>query len=155
MFTALFSFLGGSVFRMIWGEVSSFLNKRQDHAHELEMLKLQAELDDRRAERQEKTIQLQHTLGIQQIQVQGDVEMAKAEYQAFVEAMRSANAKTGIKFVDGWNASVRPSYASVALLLWLVKVATAGFVMDEFDVGMLAVISGFYFADRSLSKRGK
>lgn len=155
MFSALFSFLGGSVFRMMWGEVASFLQKRQDHQHEQEMLRLQAELDDRRAERQEKTIQLQHQLGIQTITVQGDVEMAKAEYQAFTEAMKSANAKTGIVFVDGWNASIRPTFATVSIVLWLVKVVAAGFVMDEFDLQLLAVIAGFYFADRSLAKRGK
>jgi len=155
MLSALFSFLGGSVFRMIWGEVAGFVQKRQDHQHEKEMLELQATLEDKRAERQEKTIQLQHQLGIQQVQVAGDVEMAKAEYAAFVEAMKTANARTGIRLVDGWNASVRPAYATVALVLWLVKVGTAGFVMDEFDAGLLAVVAGFYFADRSLSKRGK
>ena len=31
MFSALFSFLGGSVFRMIWGEISSFIEKKQEH----------------------------------------------------------------------------------------------------------------------------
>lgn len=33
MITALLSFLGGNVFRMIFGEVVSWLNKKQDHAH--------------------------------------------------------------------------------------------------------------------------
>ena len=41
MFSALFSFLGGSVFRMIWGEVSSFIEKRQEHAQEIERMRLQ------------------------------------------------------------------------------------------------------------------
>ena len=45
MISALVSFLGGSVFRMIWGEASAYLNKRQDHRHETEMLKVQAELE--------------------------------------------------------------------------------------------------------------
>lgn len=35
MFSALFSFLGGSVFRMVWGEASAFINKREDHKQEL------------------------------------------------------------------------------------------------------------------------
>jgi len=155
MLSALFSFLGGSVFRMIWGEVASFVQKRQDHQHEQEMLKLQAELDDRRAERQEKTIQLQHQLGIQTVQVQGDVDMAKAEYQAFVEAMKSANAKTGVRWIDGWNGAVRPSFATVCLLIWALKVLNQGFVADEFDMSLLATIAGFYFANRELAKRGK
>jgi hypothetical protein len=29
---------------------------------------------------------------------------------------------TGVKWVDAWNGSIRPSYATVALFLWLVKV---------------------------------
>jgi len=155
MLSALFSFLGGSVFRMIWGEVASFVQKRQDHQHEQEMLKLQAELDDRRAERQEKTIQLQHQLGIEKITVQGDVEMAKEEYKAFTEAMRSANAKTGVTWVDAWNGCVRPSFATVCLVIWLLKVVNQGFKADEFDMSLLAVIVGFYFANRELAKRGK
>lgn len=155
MLSALFSFLGGSVFRMVWGEVASFVQKRQDHQHEQEMLRLQAELDDRRAERQEKTIQLQHQLGIETVQVQGDVDMARAEYQAFVEAMKSANVKTGIGWVDGWNGCVRPSFATVCLLIWVLKVGSQSFVADEFDMSLLATIAGFYFANRELAKRGK
>ena len=32
MFATLISFFGGSVFRMLWGEISSFMNKKQDYA---------------------------------------------------------------------------------------------------------------------------
>ena len=39
MFSALFSFLGGSVFRMVWGEVSTWVTAKQDHAHENEKMK--------------------------------------------------------------------------------------------------------------------
>ena len=45
MFTALLSFLGGNVFRLMFGEVVSYLNKRQAHSFEIERLKLQADLD--------------------------------------------------------------------------------------------------------------
>ena len=40
MITALLSFLGGNVFRMIFGEVIAYLNKKQDHAQEIDRLKL-------------------------------------------------------------------------------------------------------------------
>lgn len=56
--SALLSFLGGSAFRMIWGELSSFLNKTTDHAHEIERLRLEADLEDRRAERTAANIRL-------------------------------------------------------------------------------------------------
>ena len=36
MISALVSFLGGSVFRMLWGEISAWLTKAQDHKHEIE-----------------------------------------------------------------------------------------------------------------------
>lgn len=46
LISTLFSFLGGSAFHMLWGEVSSFFNKKQDREHEIELLKLQGELDN-------------------------------------------------------------------------------------------------------------
>ena len=42
MISAIISFLGGSVFRMIWGEVSTWVTAKQNHAQELERLRLQA-----------------------------------------------------------------------------------------------------------------
>lgn len=155
MLAALFSFLGGSVFRMIWGELSSFLNKKQDHQHEIEAMRVQGELEDKRHERDMARIKLQSELGVKEVQIAGDVAIAKSEAEAFVAAMRDANKPIGIAWVDSWNGSVRPAFATVALLLWFSKIVGQGFTMDEFDVGLLAVIAGFYFADRSLTKRSK
>lgn len=155
MISALFSFLGGSIFRMIWGEASAYLNKRQDHAHEVELLKVQKELDDARQVRDLEQMRLANELGLKTITVQKDAEMALADVNAFSRAIEAAAKPTGIKWVDAWNGAIRPSYASVALGLWLVKVAAQGFKMDTFDAELLAVVAGFYFADRSLGKRGK
>lgn len=155
MISALFSFLGGSVFRMVWGEASAYLNKRQDHAHEVEMLKVQKELDDARQVRDLEQMRLANELGLKTITVQKDAEMALADVNAFSRAIEAAAKPTGIKWVDAWNGAIRPSYATVALALWLVKVAAQGFKMDAFDAELLAVVAGFYFADRSLGKRGK
>lgn len=155
MLSALFSFLGGSVFRMLWGEISAFIKAKQEHAQEMERMKLQMDLEAKRAEQDRERLKLQHDLGVKEIQVAGDVEIAKAEANAFMEAMKEANKQTGIVLVDVWNGVIRPSYATLALGLWAFKVYTQGFKMDDFDIGMLAVIAGFYFADRSLSKRGK
>jgi len=155
MFSALFSFLGGSVFRMVWGEVSAFVTKRQDHRNEVEMLRLQAEMEDKRQARDLERIRLQADLKVTEVKVIGDMEVQKKDADAFIEAIRAASTPTGIKWVDAWNASIRPSYATVALLLWFSKIIGQGFVMDEFDFTLLATIAGFYFADRSLGKRGK
>lgn len=153
--SALLSFLGGSAFRMVWGEIASWLNKRQDHAQELDRMRLQADLEAARHGRDLERIRLQHDLGVKEVQVAGDLAISKLEAEAFAEAIRNANRPTGVRWVDAWNASIRPQYAEVALALWLLKLVAQGFVMDEFDVGLMAVIAGFFFADRSLSKRAK
>lgn len=155
MFAALFSFLGGSVFRMIWGEISTFLNKRQDHAHEVELMKIQAELDKQAHDRTLETLRLQSELGVKQVQVQAEAAIEKADADAFSIAMANAFKPTGIKFVDAWNGIIRPSYATVGLILWAIKLYAQGFKMDEFDITLFGTIAGFFFADRSLGKRGK
>ena len=155
MISALVSFLGGSVFRMIWGEASAYLNKRQDHRHETEMLKVQAELDQAKHGRDLEQMRLANELGVKMVEVQKDAAIAAGELDAFSKAIEAAARQTGIKWVDAWNGAIRPSYATVALALWLVKVAAQGFKMDAIDAELLAVVAGFYFADRSLGKRWK
>lgn len=155
MLAALFSFLGGSVFRMIWGEISTFLNKRQDHAHEVELMRIQAELDKQAHDRTLETLRLQSELGVKQVQVQAEAAIEKADADAFSVAMANAFKPSGIKFVDAWNGIIRPSYATVGLVLWAIKLYAQGFKMDDFDVTLFGTIAGFFFADRSLGKRGK
>ena len=86
MFSALFSFLGGSVFRMLWGEISSFLNKKQDYAHELELMRLQDELDESSHYRNIEGIRVQAELGIQLIREQAEGRVAEIETDAWLEA---------------------------------------------------------------------
>jgi hypothetical protein len=153
--SALLTFLGGSAFRMIWGEVSSFLNKRQEHAHELEMLQAQRLVDDAAHERTERTIRLQSELGIKQVEVQSAADQERAAGEAFTEAMRNAFRPTGNLLVDVWNGVIRPSFGTVCLALWFSKVVGQGFTMDDWDKELLAGIVGFFFADRALGKKGK
>lgn len=155
IFSALLSFLGGSAFRMIWGELSTWLNKKQDHAHETEMLNLQSALEDKRAERTANNIRLQAELGIKQVEVQAAADQEKGAAAAFAAAMESAFKPTGITWVDAWNMSVRPAYASFFLALVVLKVYAQGWKMDEWDASMAGMVAGFFFADRTSMKRGK
>ena len=119
------------------------------------MLNVQAELVQAKLGRDLEQMRLANELGVKMVEVQKDAAIAAGELDAFSKAIEAAARPTGIKWVDAWNGAIRPSYATVALALWLVKVAAQGFKMDAFDAELLAVISGFYFADRSLGKRGK
>jgi len=155
MLEALFSFLGGSVFRMVWGEVSSWYNKKQDHKFELERLKLQTEIDDRAHQRTQEALRLQSELGIKTIEAQAVANVATAEAEAFGKAMEQAFKPSGWAVVDIWNGVIRPSAATIALALWVLKLNAQSWVMQDWDITLAGTVLGFFFADRSLGKRGK
>ena len=155
MIEALLSFLGGSVFRMIWGEMSAWVNKKQDHAFEIERMRLQNDLDDRAHSRMQEALRLQNELGIQMVEAKGQSDVAVAEAEAFGKLMESAFKPTGYAFVDVWNGIIRPSAATIALVLWCLKLHNQGWKMDDWDITLAGTVLGFFFADRSLGKRGK
>lgn len=155
MIEALFSFLGGSVFRMIWGEVSAWYNKKQDQKFEIERMRLQSELDDRQHQRTQEALRLQSELGIKTIEAQAVADVATAEAEAFTRAVEQAFKPSGWAVVDIWNGIIRPSAATIALLLWVLKLNSQQWKMDEWDITLAGTVLGFFFADRSLGKRGK
>lgn len=155
MLEALFSFLGGSVFRMIWGEVSSWHNKKIDHEHEMAQMRLQGDLEQAAHERTMASLRLQSELGIKTIEAQSDADVAKAEADAFVTAMKDAMKPTGIAWVDAWNSIIRPAAATMALVLWAFKIDAQHYVMQDWDLTLAGTVLGFFFASRELSKRGK
>lgn len=153
--SAILTFLGGSAFRMVFGEISAFFKHKQEMKAELERMKLQNILDDAQHQRNMTAIKIQADLGVQTIRVQSDADVSKVEAEAFREAMIRASVPTGIKWVDAWNASVRPAFATLALWLWLAALYQKEWTMSEWDLSMLGAVAGFYFADRTLRKIGK
>ena len=153
MFGALFSFLGGSVFRMIWGELSEAWNKHQDHKHELESMRLQMELEAQKANQDLERMRVASELGIKELEVKTNAEIEGKDADAFIAAMRTVNTKTGNIWIDGWNASIRPAAATTAILLWWLSLAQNGFVLQEWDWELVGVILGFYFAHRVFASR--
>lgn len=155
MFSALFSFLGGSVFRMVWGELSAAWTKHQDHKQEMEAMELQAKLDAARHDQEMDRLKVSAQLNIQQVEVQADADLQKLDADAFVAAMKTVNVQTGIGWVDAWNGMIRPACATTALLIWWFCLYTQGFVLTEWDKELVGVILGFYFAHRVFTSRGK
>lgn len=155
MIGTLLSFLGGSAFRMLWGEVSSMLTARQQHAQELARLKLQGELDAAQHARNLEAIRVQAELGVKTIQVQAEGAVSTAEADAWRSAVDNIGKATGIWFVDAWNGCIRPAVATVCLVLWVLHVSRAGWVLDDQGWAILGAALGLYLADRALTKRGK
>ena len=155
MLEAILSFLGGSFFRTVWGEVSAWYNKKQDQKFEIERMRLQSELDDRQHQRTQEALRLQSELGIKTIEAQAVANVATAEAEAFGRAMEQAFKPSGWAVVDVWNGVIRPSAATIALLLWVLKLNSQQWKMDDWDITLAGTVLGFFFADRSLGKRGK
>lgn len=155
MFSALFSFLGGSAFRMVWGEVASYFQKKQDHEFELERVRLQGAMEAAQHDRNMAAIKLQSDLGIKVIEAQRDATLAGVEADAWLAAVKDVGKQTGIKFLDLWNGSVRPLLATLAILVVVGEVVATGFILSEWHKELVAAILGLYVADRSLTKRGK
>lgn len=155
MFSGMIAFLGGTAFRMIFGEVASYFQKKQDKESELALMKAQSDLDNQRHQQDLEKIRVQSDLGIKEIQIKGDVDIEKIDASAFVEAMKEANKPIGIKWVDAWNSVIRPLAATIAISLWVFSLNTVGFVMTEWDKELVATVLGFFFANRHMAKNGK
>jgi hypothetical protein len=154
MITALISFLGGSAFRMIWGELSAWLTAKQDHSQEMERMRLQAELDAAQHARNLEAQKLQADLSVQVIEAQREADVGRIEADGWLAAVKGTTLATGVQFIDAWNAAIRPGVAT-----WSLVMLTLGeFAVVQLSENALAVCSaalGIYLADRTLFKRGK
>jgi hypothetical protein len=153
--SALFSFLGGSVFRYVFGEISSYLTKHQDHKYEVEMRRLEADLaKEEHARTLEINAQLA-ALGIQTIRAKSDADIGLEETKAWKDAVIATQRKTGIQWLDAWRMSIQPALATIAIFLWVLAINENGYKMTEWDREIVGAILGMYLANRHLSSRGK
>jgi hypothetical protein len=146
--------LGGNVFRLLFGEVVSYLNKRQDHSFEVERLKLQGDLDAAQHVRNLEAIKQQAELGVKVIEAQAVAAVGQIEAEGWLEAVKATGRAIGVAWVDAWNACIRPGVATWAVLMLTVD-AFKLVTLTEFTTSVCSAALGIYLADRSLFKRGK
>ena len=158
MITTLLSLLGGGLGGLLRyiPELIKIFTTKQDHDHEYRMTQLQLQIDQARAS---QAIDLAYA--------QGDVATQTASAQALLEALKAQSTPTGIKWVDALSASVRP----ILTYWWMIgftvyKAMTIyaycadwkgldGFTLllwTDWDAGVLAMIIGFWFVDRSIKR---
>lgn len=154
MLSAILSFLGGSAFRMIWGEVSSYFTRKQDHQFEIERMKLQAEFEAAQHARNLEAIRLQADMGIKVIEAKAEAAVDELEAQGWLEAVKATGKSIGIAWVDAWNAVIRPGVATWAILM-LTFNEFGVFIISENTAAVCFAALGIYLADRTLGKRGK
>lgn len=158
MITTLLSLLGGGLGGLLRfvPEIFKLFTEAKDRDHEYRMTQLQLEIDKARSAQQ---IDLVHATG--------DVQLATGEMQAYIEAIKGQSQMTGVKWIDALNQSVRPVVAYWWLFLFTVaKIATVWMAVNQFstlsafietvwttnDAGILSMILGFWYCDRTLRK---
>ena len=155
MISALSSFLGGTAFRMVWGEIASYLNKKQDHAFELERLKLQNALDSAQHQRNLESLKLQSDLGVRAIDAQRDADIDRIDANAYLAAVEATKVITGVKWVDAWNASIRPAGATIGFIILIGSIAQANWVVSAAVFELVCGMIGLFFGGRIMEKQGK
>lgn len=155
IFSAVLSFLGGSAFRMIWGELSAFITARQEHKQELDRLRLQGELDAAAHARQMDAIKAQHDMGVETIRVQSAADLEKIDADIFGQAVGLTGKASGFAIVDIWNGVIRPALATMCMSLVTLHFYRHDWVLDEQGWALVGASLGIFVADRSLFKRGK
>jgi hypothetical protein len=153
--SAILTFLLGGGFRAIWGEISTWINAKQEHEQELARMKLQADLDSAKASQQLEAMKTQSALGIQLAQVTAQTALDQSDADTFNSAIKLANASSGVRWVDAWNGTIRPAFATVVLILWVGSLIVRHGVLNDWDTSLMGSVAGFFFADRALRTRGK
>ena len=155
MISAILSFLGGSAFRMIWGEVSAWVNKKLEHEQEMERLEANERYSAAQHARNLEAIKVQADMQIKVVEVQAESAMEQLDAQTFLEGVKATTVRTGIKWVDAWNQTIRPGVATWAvLMLSLEAFALIGAIEGGTREVCYAAL-GLFLADRTLAKRGK
>lgn len=155
MLSALLSFLGGSAFRMLWGEVSHWITEARDHRREIERMRVQGELDAAQHSRNLEAIRVQAELGVQTIRVQGEADLSRLDALTFQKGVELTATTTGFRWIDAWNSAIRAAIATMCMWLILRHYAVLGWRLDDRGWELCGAALGLFIADRMLFRRGK
>jgi hypothetical protein len=154
MISALVSFLGGSAFRMIWGELSHWITAARDHKREIERMRLQGELDAAAHARNLEAQRLQAELGVKVIEAQREADVDRIVVDAWSSVVEATSKPSGVRWVDAWNQVIRPAVATWSIVM-ISGHYLAWWKLDENGWMISGAALGIYLADRTLFKRGK
>lgn len=156
MIETLIGTLFGGIFRMA-PEVLKWMDRKDERKHELSMFDKQLEADKLKGDQAQ-----------QLAAIHANAAIGAAEIQAVIEATKAQAVQTGIKWVDAFNAIIRPLLALQWLIVLWPAVVVAGFALAvqtgtdplvalkaAFGVdekAMAASVASFWLVDRSLRK---
>lgn len=153
--SALFSFLGSAGLRWLVGELLGIFKAREDRKAEVEMLRLQADLERERADRQRLAVADAAAAGVKLVEAQREASASDYADKMMLEAMEQIGRPSGVAWVDALNASVRPVLAYASILLLIGNAIWPGHVVIAGTVGEVATAAlGLYVGGRVHLKGG-
>jgi len=139
----MFELLGGvvGVLARLLPEVLSFMDRRNDRKHELEMFDKQIEAD-----------KLRSSLRNDEVVVQGNVTSDLSLIQTYQEAIKAQGQLTGFKWADTLNQLVRPVLTYYwAIILYTISIAAQYILLTSGGVpGVEAIASVFGSEEKAL-----
>lgn len=147
--SALLSFLGSAAARWLLGEVLAVWRQREDRRSEIAMLELQHRLDAERAQWQRQAVADAAAQGVKLVEAQAVAAQAQASDAMMLEAMRQLGQPSGVRWVDGWNAAIRPGLATVSVLLLVGSaIYPEGVIITGLLGEIVAGVLGLYVGGR-------
>jgi hypothetical protein len=154
MIALLFSFFGSSIFRVLLGEVSSWMKDRQEHSNQMDLMRLQEDQQAAQHARNLEAVRLQAELGQKEIALKSAAAVDEIQMGAWATAVAGTTKVIGIAWVDAWNQAIRP-----ALATWSVVMVTLNYagliVLDDAGWGLCGAAIGLFLGERISLKRGK
>ncbi len=145
------------IFQSILPDVFRFLKDKQDKKHELLLYELQIQREERLA-------------NIERIRAESKIEAAliKASSEETQAIQAAAARPSGVRWIDGLSASVRPTLTYVVFTIWAAAKFARVIVLNDFggtipealthlwgpeDVELMGYMVAFWFGDRASFKR--
>lgn len=148
--SGIISFIGGTAFRWLLGEVLGFFKARDEHKAEIERMRLQHDLDRDRHEWQQQAIAAAANAGIKVIEAQRDAHSQAVSDDAFLAAVRGVgDASQRADWIGAWNACIRPFLATVAILLLVGQaLAPTVVVLSALVLDLICAVLGVFVGER-------
>lgn len=146
----ILSFLGGTAFRWLIGELFGWLKARDEHKQEMERMRLQREVEKDRHAQQQEAIAANAAAGIKVIEAKREADAGAADDAAFIAAISNiGKAIDRPDWVGTWNAAVNPLLATVCIIL----VAANSFVPAQVTltpilIELIAAVLGVFVGKR-------
>jgi putative Ca2+/H+ antiporter (TMEM165/GDT1 family) len=148
MMAGFLSFIGGTAFRWLFGEMIGFFKAREENRIELERIRLEHEHAKERAEWQRQAVADAAAQGIKVVEAQSEAYAARAADDAFLSAIGGVNeASKRADWIGAFNALIRPELAQVSIILlvchafWPDAVVITG-IVGEVICGALGLFIG-------------